>query len=83
MKWPEWWNWELEITPHVEKRMLQRSFNEIELREMLKNAKGYESDIEEGRFKIVTSFKRGNWEIIVEPDYDEKVVVIVTAYFLT
>jgi len=34
MSWPEWWDWELEMTPHVEKRMIQRSFTEIELREM-------------------------------------------------
>lgn len=35
MNWPAWWAWELEITPHVEKRMEPRGFTEIELREML------------------------------------------------
>jgi hypothetical protein len=30
--WPEWWEWELELTAHLEKRMLDRDFNEIDLR---------------------------------------------------
>ena len=35
---PEWWEWDLEITPHVEKRMEQRDFTEIDLRRMLDSA---------------------------------------------
>ena len=38
MEWPAWWEWELEITPHLEKRMEDRDFTEIELREMLEQA---------------------------------------------
>ncbi len=37
MNRPKWWDGELEITPHVEKRMIQRSFTEVELREMFRN----------------------------------------------
>jgi hypothetical protein len=33
--WPVWWRWELEITPHMAKRMIDRQFNETELRTML------------------------------------------------
>ena len=32
MTFPEWWDWELELTPHVEKRMEDRSFSEVDLR---------------------------------------------------
>lgn len=43
--WPEWWNWELEFTPHLEKRMSDREFGEIDLRIMLENASDYTRDI--------------------------------------
>ena len=33
--WPTWWDWELEMTPHVERRMEDRNFSEVELRDML------------------------------------------------
>ena len=80
MNWPEWWNWELEITPHVEKRMVQRSFSEVELREMLYRAKALRLDKEVGRYVVVATLNATNWEIILEPDFDEKSIVIVTAY---
>ena len=35
MAFPEWWDWELELTPHVEKRMEDRTFSEVDLRLML------------------------------------------------
>jgi hypothetical protein len=82
MKWPIWWFWEIEITPHIEKRMSQRHFNELELRTMLQYAIGYENDFISGRYKIQTTNRNKIWEIIVEPDFDENVLVIVTAYKL-
>jgi len=80
MALPEWWNWEIEITPHIEKRMISRNFSEIELREMLINAKEFEKDIEDSRYKITSKLRTKKWEIIVEPDYFEKLLVIITAY---
>jgi hypothetical protein len=38
MSWPVWWEWELEITPHLEKRMEDREFTEVDLRAMLTRA---------------------------------------------
>jgi hypothetical protein len=38
MNFPSWMKWKIEITPHIEKRMLQRNFNEIDLRSMVFNA---------------------------------------------
>ena len=58
MNGPEWWEWELEITPHVERRMEQRDFTEIELREMLGRAQRYRPDESEGRFVIETRHRR-------------------------
>ncbi len=36
--WPEWWDWELELSPHLLKRMEDRQFNEVDLRTMLHRA---------------------------------------------
>jgi hypothetical protein len=80
MKHPEWWFWDIEISSHVEKRMVQRSFTEIDLRSMLFFAQDHKEDIEEGRFKILSELNHVPWEIIVEPDHFEKLLVIVTAY---
>lgn len=30
MRWPVWWEWDLELTPHVLKRMLDREFTEVD-----------------------------------------------------
>jgi hypothetical protein len=34
-EWPGWWDWELELSPHLLKRMTDRRFTEIDLRRML------------------------------------------------
>ena len=78
--YPEWWNWELEFTPHLEKRMSDREFSEIDLRIMLENASDYTRDIVEERWIIRTKHQGRKWEIIVEPDFEEKLLVVVTAY---
>jgi hypothetical protein len=79
--WPEWWQWELDCSnPHLAKRMLDRSFTEVDLREMLENAGGFRPDASAGRWIIETKHASKAWEIIVEPDKSEKLLVIVTAY---
>jgi hypothetical protein len=50
--WPDWWHWELELTPHLMKRMEDRGFNELDLRRMLEYARAYRSDLAEGRWVI-------------------------------
>lgn len=45
--WPEWWDWELELSPHLFKRMDDRRFTEIDLRRMLERATGYRPDVVE------------------------------------
>jgi hypothetical protein len=58
MAWPAWWEWELELTPHLEKRMEDRDFTEVDLREMLAQAQGYSPDVEAGRWVIATQHRR-------------------------
>jgi hypothetical protein len=78
--WPEWWHWELELSPHLLKRMVDRRFTEIDLRRMLDRATGYRRDIEPGRWVIVTRHRRQPWEVIVEPDLDARRLLVITAY---
>jgi hypothetical protein len=79
---PRWWEWELELTPHLLKRMLDRRFTEVELRGMLERATTYRSDVCEGRFVIETRHKGKPWQVIVEPDAEDLLLVIVTAYLV-
>ena len=80
MNWPRWWNWELEPSFHLEKRMLQRNFTEVDLRTMLHHATGYHPDFIEGRWIIETHHLYHAWEVVVEPDFQESLLVVITAY---
>ena len=80
MNWPAWWDWELEISSHLERRMLQRDFTEIDLRTMLDRATGYHADFVEGRLIITTDHRHQAWEVIVEPNFQDRLLVVITAY---
>ncbi len=80
MNWPTWWNWELEISPHVEKRMEGRNFTEIDLRDMMDRAYLYEPNEIEGRYVIYTKHHSNDWKIIIEPDEEDHLLVVVTAF---
>lgn len=47
---------------------------------MLEHSRGYRPDIVEGRWVIVTSHRRRTWEVIVEPDFHDRRLVVITAY---
>jgi hypothetical protein len=79
--WPDWWNWEIDCSnPHLAKRMVDRSFNETDLRTMLEQATAYRPDREAGRWILTTSSGGKPWEVIVEPQITERVLLVVTAY---
>lgn len=78
--WPEWWEWELGFTGHVQRRMQQRDVTEVDLRSMLQRAASYSPSVVGKRFMIHTTHRGRPWIIIVEPDPEERVLVIVTAY---
>ena len=80
VQWPDWWKWDLEITPHMEKRMTDRGFTELDLRVMLEDAKGCRPDLQGGRWIIETRFQGVPWEVVVEPDPADRLLVAVTAY---
>lgn len=78
--WPDWWNWELELSPHVLKRMVDRNFSEVELRTMMETATSVHEAEEPGRWVVRTVHEAHPWEVIVEPDSTDKLLVVVTAY---
>ena len=80
IEWPEWWNWELELSQHLLKRMVDRQFNEVDLREMLEQATAYRPNHEQGRWAIETRHAGDNWVVIVEPLSDETILLVITAY---
>jgi len=77
---PAWWKWELELTSHLENRIVDREFSEIDLRIMIENASGCIRNKVKGRWLIKTKHKKKSWEIIIVPDFEEKVIVVITAY---
>ena len=78
--WPDWWQWPIELTSHLIKRMFDRGFSETELRDMLEMATAFHPDVEAGRFVIDTALRGQRWQIIVEPDDGPEIVVVITAY---
>jgi hypothetical protein len=80
-EFPEWWEWELELSAHLLKRMVDRGFSEIDLRLMMENAIGIvEDEVAPGRWIVETRHAGEQWHVIVEPDFGDQVVVVVTAY---
>ena len=78
--WPEWWDWELELSAHLLKRMDDRGFTEIELRVMLARAKRLRRDIVTGRWRVETTSRRRRRDVIVEPDPAATRLLVITAY---
>ena len=60
--------------------METRGFNEVELRRMLARAAAWRPDFVEGRFLIDTAFHGRAWQVVVEPDELDHLLVVVTAY---
>ena len=53
---------------------------EVEVRAMLERATGFEASVVEGRFMIRTRRGQSPWIVIVEPDADATLLVVVTVY---
>ncbi len=77
---PKWWSWELSFNGHADLRMEQRGVTELNVRAMLEQATSFEPSIVEGRFMIHAQHQRHPWIVIVEPDMEAKLLVVVTAY---
>jgi hypothetical protein len=77
---PEWWQWDLAFTPHLETRMEEREFSEVELRGMISDVVDLTPARRPGRFAGFTRLRGRPWVVILEPDMEDRVVFVVTAY---
>jgi hypothetical protein len=80
---PDWWRFDLELSLHVEERMIDRSFSEVELRLMMENPNGRRFGGSVGRLIVETVHLGEAWEVVAEPDELEQVVIVITAYKVT
>lgn len=80
---PDWWIFELELSEHLEDRMDDRFFNEVDLRIMIDDADGIRVGSRIGRWVIKTTHNDDAWEVVVEPDERDEVIVVITAYKVT
>ena len=80
---PSWWDFELELSPHVLDRMIDRDFSEADLRLMLEGADGFRPGSSVGRWIVETIHHGDAWEVVVEPDELDRVIVVITAYKVT
>lgn len=77
---PDWWDWDLAFTPHVESRMEERLFSELELRTMLTKAMDLSPARRPGRYTARTRHRGKTWVVVLEPDPDDRLLYVVTAY---
>lgn len=70
----------MELSPHLFKRIVDREFTEVELRDMLERAVSLRRDIAPRRWIVATQHRRRRWEVIVEPDYEARLLMVITAY---
>lgn len=78
--WPDWWEWDLELSPHLLKRMVDRRFTEVDLRTMFEGARSIHTDVVRGRWVVRARHRRRAWEIVVEPDSETRRLIVITAY---
>lgn len=60
--------------------MVRRQFNETDLRELLERATDLRQDVELGRWLVSTSKDQQPREVVVEPQWDKRVLLAITAY---
>jgi hypothetical protein len=63
--WPSWWEWDLELSSHLFKRMADRDFTEVDVRRMVSAATGLRPDVVPGRCIAVTRHRRTAWDVVV------------------
>ena len=77
---PEWWSWEFALSPHVLRRMEERGFTETDLRRMLNGVRSVRSDARAGRYRAHGRHRNHAWTIVLEPDPEARVVVVITTF---
>jgi hypothetical protein len=61
-------------------RMIDRGFTELDLLGMLGRARGLHPGVMPGRWVIVPRLGSVPWNVVVEPDPEAELLVLVTAF---
>jgi hypothetical protein len=77
---PEWWAWELVFTGHAELRLEERGVSEVDVHTMPDRPTAIEANAAAGRFSVQASHRDRRWIVILEPDVDATLLVVVTVY---
>ena len=77
---PNWWVWDLKLTLHVQWRMEERGLSEIALRRLLDIAQRIKHGRVPGRFEVTGRFHDRTWTVVLEPDFEREVIVVVTVF---
>ena len=80
--WPSWWYWQLRFSTHATERMAERRLSELDVREMLEDARQLHRSTEPGRWGVYARFRRRTWEVILEPELEVQVTTVVTVFEL-
>jgi hypothetical protein len=78
--WPDWWDWNFEISGYAAKRMRQRDVYEAEVRAMLVDATAIKPAKDPGGRVVTTSKDESEWKIVLEPDESRSIIEVVTVY---
>lgn len=70
---PDGWDFELELSPHVEAWMVDRGFTEIDLRPMPERAMRIRPSRSAGRFVVETVHDDDVCEVVLGPDERDRV----------
>ena len=76
----DWFGWELELTPHAADRAADRGFSLPALRAMLRGVVLIRRGAQPGRWTATCSRGSRPWRLVLEPDLQRRVLVVVTAY---
>ena len=68
------------MTVHVQERMSDRRFSEVDLRMMLEAASQLARGAESGCWEALARYGGRIWTVIVVPDFERRRIVVVTAY---
>lgn len=77
---PPWWGWPLTFPRHVKDRMRQRGFSETDVRHMLFSFRALRPSADVGRWIVDAELEQRPWRIVLEPDHQQREIVVVTAY---
>ena len=77
---PEWMEWDLVFVSHVEERIEERGFTEIDVRTILEEATAATPSRREGRWMVPGQLRGRTWVVVVEPEPEEQLTYVVTAY---